>query len=141
MTRTARATRPAPARVARLVRAEFLTLKERDYVVAARSLGATDKRIIFRHILPNVLPLAFLYMTFRVTAAILVEAALSFLGFGDPNNLSWGGMLYNLWISGKIRTAWWWFAPPAVCIVLLVSALVFVSRAYEEVANPRLRKR
>ncbi|MDA3790909.1 MAG: hypothetical protein PF503_20740 [Desulfobacula sp.] len=50
-------------------------------------------------------------------------------------------MLYNLWISGKIRTAWWWFATPSICIILLVSALVFISRAYEEVANPRLKQR
>ena len=75
---------------------------------------------------------------FGVPAIVL---GASFLGFGDPDQLSWGSMLYELWISGQIRTAWWWFAWPSVAIVLLVSALVFVSRAYEEIANPRLRQR
>ena len=91
--------------------------------------------------MPNILPLLLLYTGFNVAWSVLSEAGASFLGFGDPNNISWGGMLYNLWNSGNIRTAWWWFAPPAICIILLVSALVFVSRAYEEVANPRLINR
>jgi peptide/nickel transport system permease protein len=126
---------------ARVIRAQTLAIKQRQFILAAKARGCNNLRIIYGHIMPNILPLLLLYTAFNIAWSVLAEAGASFLGFGDPNNLSWGGMLYNLWISGKVRTAWWWFAPPAVCIVLLVSALVFVSRAYEEVANPRLKKR
>ena len=126
---------------ARVIRAQTMAIKQRQFILAAKARGCNDLRIIYGHIMPNILPLLLLYTAFNIAWSVLAEAGASFLGFGDPNNLSWGGMLYNLWISGKIRTAWWWFAPPAVCIVLLVSALVFVSRAYEEVANPRLKQR
>ncbi len=126
---------------ARVIRAQTLAIKQRQFILAAKARGCTDFRIIYGHIMPNILPLLLLYTAFNIAWSVLAEAGASFLGFGDPENLSWGGILYNLWISGKIRTAWWWFAPPAVCIVLLVSALVFISRAYEEVANPRLKNR
>lgn len=126
---------------ARVIRAQTLAIKQRQFILAARARGCSHARILYGHIMPNILPLLLLYTAFNIAWSVLAEAGASFLGFGDPNNLSWGGMLYSLWISGKIRTAWWWFAPPAVCIVLLVSALVFVSRAYEEVANPRLKQR
>lgn len=126
---------------ARVIRAQTLAISQRQFILAARARGAGNLRIIYRHILPNILPLLLLYTAFNIAWSVLAEAGASFLGFGDPSNLSWGGMLYELWISGKIRTAWWWFAWPSVCIILLVSALVFISRAYEEVANPRLRQR
>lgn len=126
---------------ARVVRAQTLAIRQRQFILAARARGASDLRIIYRHIMPNILPLLLLYTAFNIAWSVMAEAGASFLGFSDPNNLSWGGMLYNLWISGKIRTAWWWFAWPSICIILLVSALVFISRAYEEVANPRLKQR
>ncbi len=126
---------------ARVVRAQALSICQRQFILVARARGCSDMRIIYLHIMPNILPLLLLYTAFNIAWAVLAEAGASFLGFSDPNNLSWGGMLYNLWISGKIRSAWWWFAWPSICIVLFVSALVFVSRAYEEVANPRLRGR
>ncbi len=126
---------------ARVVRAQTLALKERQFVAAARIRGCGPARIIYRHIMPNILPLLLLYTAFNIAWSVIAEAGASFLGFGDPNQLSWGGMLYELWISGKSRVAWWWFALPSIAIVLLVSALVFVSRAYEEVANPRLKER
>lgn len=126
---------------ARVIRAQTLAIKQRQFILAAKARGCSNFRIIYGHIMPNIMPLLLLYTAFNIAWSVLAEAGASFLGFGDPDNLSWGGMLYNLWISGKIRTAWWWFAPPAICIVLLVSALVFVSRAYEEAANPRLKQR
>jgi peptide/nickel transport system permease protein len=126
---------------ARVIRAQTLAIKQRQFILAGKARGCSDLRIIYGHIMPNIMPLLLLYTAFNIAWSVLAEAGASFLGFGDPDNLSWGGMLYNLWISGKVRTAWWWFAPPAVCIVLLVSALVFVSRAYEEEANPRLKQR
>jgi len=126
---------------ARVIRAQTLAIRQRQFIQAAKARGCSDFRIIYSHILPNILPLLLLYTAFNIAWSVLAEASASFLGFSDPNNLSWGGMLYELWISGKIRTAWWWFAWPSICIVLLVSALVFISRAYEEVANPRLKQR
>ncbi len=126
---------------ARVIRAQVLSIRQRQYIQAAKARGCSDLRIIFGHIMPNILPLLLLYTAFNIAWSVLAEAGASFLGFSDPNNITWGGMLYNLWISGKIRTAWWWFASPSICIILFVSALVFISRAYEEVANPRLKQR
>ena len=126
---------------ARVIRAQTISIKQRQFITAARARGASNLRIIYRHILPNVLPLLLLYAAFNIAWSIITEASASFLGFGDGETISWGGMLYELWLSGKTRVAWWWFAAPSVCIVLLVTSLVFVSRAYEEVANPRLKKR
>lgn len=126
---------------ARVIRAQTISIKQRQFIAAARARGCSDFRIIYRHILPNVLPLLLLYAAFNIAWSIITEASASFLGFGDGETISWGGMLYELWLSGKTRVAWWWFTAPSLCIVLLVTSLVFVSRAYEEVANPRLRKR
>jgi peptide/nickel transport system permease protein len=126
---------------ARVIRAQTISIKQRQFIAAAKARGCSDLRIIYRHILPNVLPLLLLYAAFNIAWSIITEASASFLGFGDGETISWGGMLYELWLSGKTRVAWWWFATPSICIVLLVTSLVFVSRAYEEVANPRLRKR
>ncbi len=126
---------------ARVIRAQTIAIKQRQFIAMAKARGCSDFRIIYRHILPNVLPLLLLYAAFNIAWSIITEASASFLGFGDGETISWGGMLYELWLSGKTRVAWWWFAAPSVCIILLVTSLVFVSRAYEEVANPRLRKR
>ncbi|MDP6792052.1 MAG: ABC transporter permease [Arenicellales bacterium] len=126
---------------ARVIRAQTISIKQRQFITAARARGCSDLRIIYKHILPNVLPLLLLYAAFNIAWSIITEASASFLGFGDADTISWGGMLYELWLSGKTRVAWWWFAAPSLCIVILVTSLVFVSRAYEEIANPRLRKR
>jgi peptide/nickel transport system permease protein len=126
--------------VSRVIRSQTLSLKHRPFIEASRVAGASHLRIIFRHIMPNVLPLAFLYMTFRVTAAILVEAALSFLGFGDPSQVSWGMMLQWVWKSGHMFQAPYWLIPPGVCISLLTLAFYLLGRAMDEVLDPRLRK-
>lgn len=126
---------------ARVIRAQTLAIKQRQYITFARARGAGHLRIIYRHILPNLLPLLLLYTSFNIAWAIVTEASASFLGFGDAGAYTWGVILQDLWVSGHMRTAWWWFAWPAVAIVLLVSALVFVSRAYEVIANPRLQER
>jgi len=126
---------------ARVIRAQTISIKQRQFIAAAKARGCSDFRIIYRHILPNVLPLLLLYAAFNIAWSIITEASASFLGFGDGETISWGGMLYELFLSGKTRVAWWWFAAPSICIVLLVISLVLISRAYEEVANPRLRKR
>lgn len=126
--------------VARVIRSQTLTLKRRPFIDMARVAGASHVRIIFRHILPNVLPMALLYMTFRVTAAIIVEAALSFLGFGDPNTVSWGMMLQWVWKTGHMFQAPYWLLPPGICISLITLSFYMMGRAMEEVLDPRLRK-
>ncbi len=126
--------------VARVIRAEVLSLKERPFVDSARVTGASNVRIMFRHISPNVAPLAFLYMTFSVSGAILTEAALSFIGLGDVNTISWGIMLQDV-SQSKALEAWWWLLPPGVAITLISLAFFLVGRAFDEIVNPRLRKR
>jgi len=126
--------------VSRIIRAQTLTLKNRPFIEAAKVAGATHLRIIFRHIMPNVLPLSFLYMTFRVTSAILVEAALAFLGFGDPSQVSWGMMLQWVWKTGHMFQAPYWLLPPGICISLLTLSFYMLGRAMDEVLDPRLRK-
>jgi peptide/nickel transport system permease protein len=96
-------------------------------------------QILFRHITPNVLPLSFLYMAIGVQTGVMLEAALSFLGFGDPNVLSWGIMLNAAFQAGAMRSAWWWVVPPGVALSLFVIAVFMITRAYEERLNPRLR--
>jgi len=126
--------------VSRIIRSQTLSLKSRPFIEASKVAGASNLRIIFRHIMPNVLPLAFLYMTFRVTSAILVEAALSFLGFGDPSQVSWGMMLQWVWKSGHMFQAPYWMIPPGLCISLLTLSFYMLGRAMDEVLDPRLRK-
>lgn len=126
--------------VSRVIRAQTLTLKHRPFIEAARVAGASHIRIIFRHILPNVLPLALLYMTFRVTSAIIIEAALAFLGFGDPGTVSWGMMLQWVWKTGHMFQAPYWLLPPGICISLITMAFYMIGRAADDVLDPRLRK-
>jgi len=108
---------------ARVIRAQTISIKQRQFIAAAKARGCSDFRIIYRHILPNVLPLLLLYAAFNIAWSIITEASASFLGFGDGETISWGGMLYELFLSGKTRVAWWWFAAPSICIVLLVISL------------------
>ena len=126
--------------VSRVIRAQTLSLKHRPFIESARVAGASHIRIIFRHIMPNVLPLAFLYMTFRVTSAIIIEAALAFLGFGDPSTVSWGMMLQWVWKTGHMFKAPYWLLPPGICISLITLSFYMLGRAMDEVLDPRLRK-
>ncbi|MFO7783658.1 MAG: ABC transporter permease [Desulfatiglandales bacterium] len=126
--------------VSRVIRSQTLSLKQRPFIEAARVAGAGHLRIIFRHIMPNVLPLSFLYMTFRVTSAITIEAALAFLGFGDPGTVSWGMMLQWVWKTGHMFQAPYWLLPPGICISLITLSFYMVGRAMDEVLDPRLRK-
>jgi peptide/nickel transport system permease protein len=125
---------------ARVIRSQVLTIKQRPFILAAKAAGASDLRIMYRHITPNVLPLVYLYLAFGVAWGVMTEASLSFLGFGDPSTISWGMMLYTAFKSGAIREAWWWVIPPGVAISMLVVSSFLVTRAYEEVLNPRLSK-
>jgi len=110
--------------VSRVIRSQTLSLRHRPFIEAARVAGASHLRIIFRHIMPNVLPLSFLYMTFQVTSAIIIEAALAFLGFGDPSTVSWGMMLQWVWKTGHMFKAPYWLLPPGICISLITLSFI-----------------
>jgi peptide/nickel transport system permease protein len=129
------------AGIARVIRSVTLSLKERAFVDAARVAGASESRIIFVHIAPNVLGYTFLYMTFNISGAIVTEAILAFLGFGDVNSVTWGMMLQFLQISGHTLNAPWWLLPPGLAISLLSLSFYLIGRAFDEVVNPRLRRR
>jgi len=125
----------------RIVRAQVLTLRERAFVERARALGAKDTYIIRTHILPNTLPLIFANTVLIVAVAILSEAALAFLGLGDPTQISWGTMLENAFSSGAPSAgAWWYVIPPGLAITILVLAVSLLGFLFEEYINPRLRE-
>jgi len=124
----------------RFVRAEFLSLRERDFAQAAKALGVTDRRIIFRHILPNALAPVFVTATLDVATAILVEAGLSFLGFGvQPPAPSWG----NILTEGRtyIFDAWWLTVFPGLAILITVLSFNLLGEGLRDALDPRLRGR
>ena len=125
----------------RVIRSQVLTIKQRTFIEAARISGAGHLRIIFKHIVPQIVPITMVYTALTMGFAILTEASLSFLGYGDPFLQSWGKMLYMAYVAQAVYIAWWWVLPPGIAIILLVASAYFISRAYEEVANPRLRMR
>ena len=127
--------------VARLVRSQVLSISKRPFIKAARVSGAGNIRIMFKYILPNVIPIILLEMAFMVNWAIMAEASIAFLGFGDPNKQSWGQILHYSFVTGNSRNAWWWMGPPGLAIVLLLLSIFFLARALEEVVDPRLRRR
>lgn len=126
---------------ARIVRAEVMSLRQRQFVAAARTTGASDADILYREIAPNVMPLAVTSITFALAWAIITEASIGFLGFGDPNVFSWGSIIYDAYASQMMYRAPWWVVPPGVAIMVLVTSVYFMGRAYEEVINPRLQER
>ena len=125
---------------ARVIRAQTLTLMQRSHVKGARAIGASDLRIMVVHVAPGVLPLTFSYVALGAGWSIIAETSVSFLGYGDPNAISWGKMLNDVFVNGQIGNAWWWSGPPGVMIVVLVLSIFLLLRAYEGDLNPRLRK-
>ena len=122
--------------IARLVRGEFLSLKERDFVEAARAIGCSDIRIIFRHILPNALPPVIVAGTLGMAGAILTESALSFLGLGvQPPMPSWGNMLMDS--QSYLLDAPWMAVIPGLVIIIAVLSLYFVGEGLREGLNPK----
>jgi peptide/nickel transport system permease protein len=125
--------------VARLVRAEFLSLREREFVMAARALGASDARLIWRHLLPNALAPVMVSATLGVAGAILTESALSFLGLGvQPPTPSWG----NILTAGKdnIEIAWWLSLFPGLAILVTVMSYNLLGEGVREAIDPRLKE-
>ncbi|WP_290784033.1 ABC transporter permease [Halomonas sp.] len=124
--------------VARLVRAEFMSLRNREYVEAARLVGQTNTTIILRQILPNTLSPIIVLASLMVATAILLESALSFLGLGDPNVMSWGYMIGAA--RTVIRQAWWLSFFPGLAILLTVLALNLVGEGLDDALNPKLSR-
>lgn len=124
---------------ARLTRAEFLRIRELEYVTAARSIGAGNSRIIWKVILPNALPPLIVSAALTVGVAILFEAGLSFLGLGDPNTISWGQMIGQN--RNFLLEAWWPVAIPGLAIFFTVFAVSLVGDGLNDAFNPKLRSR
>ncbi len=120
---------------ARLVRSETLSLRTRDFIMASKSLGASDRRIVFRHLIPNVMSLVIVIATLSIPGVILAEAALSFIGLGDPTVTSWGLVLH----AGQrsLDTAWWIAVEPGIMLFLTVLAFNFLGDGIRDAFDPR----
>lgn len=128
------------AGAARVLRAQTLSVRSRDFVDAARVASESNLRIMLREILPNLLPIIASQFVFGALGAILAEAGLSFLGLGAPDGKSWGSILYFAENAQAITLgAWWWFVPPGLCIAILGAALALINFSIDERINPRLR--
>lgn len=125
-----------------IIKSQALTVKVRTYIEAARVAGGSNFHLIFKHIIPNLLPLSFLYMMFTVTSAIFSEAVLSYFGLLSIR-MSWGLMIHTTEYSGYLLdiAKWWLIFPASLSITALCAAFYLVGRALDEIVNPRLRKR
>jgi peptide/nickel transport system permease protein len=124
---------------ARLVRSQVLSIKERQFVLRARAIGAGNLRIILRHVFPQVLPIILAEAVLSISGAIISESSLSFLGLGDPTLISWGMMLNFAFERAISRMAWWFLLPPGFAIVWVSVGLVLMGSTLEEIVNPRLK--
>jgi peptide/nickel transport system permease protein len=127
---------------ARVLRAQTLSLRNRDYIVAARALGERTWRIMFVEMLPALLPIILSEFLFTTVFAIVTQASLAFLGLTDVSSWNWGTMLY--WAQNDqafTLGAWWWYVPPGLCIALLGMGLGLINFGIDELINPRLRSR
>jgi peptide/nickel transport system permease protein len=128
--------------LSRTIRSQVLSLRESAFVESAIASGASKPYIMFRHLVPNIAPIALASLVLGVPAGILAEAGLSFLGFGDPRVPTWGKMLNYAFGHGAFENfAWWWAIPPGIAITLICLAFVFMGFAIDEIVNPKLRRR
>ena len=127
--------------IAKVSRSMSLQIKTRGYVEAASMMGQKDSKMIFKHILPQLLPYAFASVAISVPAAITTEAGLSFLGLGDPSFPTWGQILHDANTFGAAaRGLWWWIVPPGVMIAITGLAFVFIGNALDSIINPKLKR-
>ena len=130
------------AGTARVVRAQTLSVKERQFVERTVSIGAGNIHIMIRHVLPNVFPLIFANTVLIAAVAITSETTLSFLGLGDTTRASLGMMLHYAFESGAASSgAWWYYLPPGLCVVLVVLSFALMGYAFDEIMNPKLKER
>ena len=127
--------------IAKVSRSMALQIKTRGYVEASKMMGQKNSKIIFKHILPQLLPYAFASIAISVPAAITTEAGLSFLGLGDPSFPTWGQILHDANTHGAAaRGLWWWIVPPGLMIAITGLAFVFLGNALDVIVNPRLKR-
>ena len=127
--------------IAKISRSMSLQIKTRQYVEAARIMGQKDSKIIFKHIIPQLLPYAFASIAISVPAAITTEAGLSFLGLGDPTFPTWGQILHDANTYGAAAQGfWWWIIPPGLLIAITGLAFVFIGNALDAIVNPKLKR-
>lgn len=127
--------------VAKVSRSMALQIKTRGYVEASKIMGQKNSKVIFKHILPQLLPYAFASIAISVPAAITTEAGLSFLGLGDPTFPTWGQILHDANDHGAAaRGLWWWIVPPGVMIAITGLAFVFIGNALDAIVNPKLKR-
>ncbi|ASI99501.1 ABC transporter permease [Thermococcus celer] len=127
--------------IARISRSMALQIKEQTYIEAAKALGAGNGRIIFKHILPQLLPYAFAVIALSVPGAVIAEASLSFLGIGDPTAVTWGQILNAAQAqSATTKGYWWWVLPPGLGIAVVGLTFVLIGTALDKILNPRLRR-
>ena len=127
--------------VAKVSRSMALQIKTRQFVDAAKAMGQSDSRIIFRHIIPQIMPYALASIAISVPAAITTEAGLSFLGLGDPSYPTWGQILHDAQTHGAAaRGLWWWIIPPGMMVAITGLAFVFIGNSLESAVNPKLRR-
>jgi peptide/nickel transport system permease protein len=125
---------------ARVLRAQTLSVRNREYVLAAKAGGERAWRIVLLEILPNELAIIVSQFIFAMIFAILTQTGLAFLGLADPNQMTWGNMLYYAQNDEALSTgAWWWFVPPGLCIALFGMGLALINFGLDEILNPRLR--
>jgi peptide/nickel transport system permease protein len=130
------------ASTARVVRSQTLSVESQPYIERAWALGAGHRHVIFKHVLPAVMPLVMANTTLTIGVAIITESTLAFLGLSDPTKASWGTMLELATSSGAATAGYWWFVlSPGIAIVLVVLAFTLVGRAFEAVINPTLKGR
>jgi len=129
--------------LSRMIRSQTLSIREMAFIECATASGASNSYIMTRHVIPNILPIALADMVLSIPGAIILEAALSFIGFGDPSTPTWGREFNLAWSegSGFSQFIWWWVVPPGIAITALCLAFVFISHAIDEIVNPRLRRR
>ena len=127
--------------IARVARSMALQIKEQTYIEAAKALGAGNSRIIFKHILPQLLPYAFAVIALSVPGAVIAEASLSFLGIGDPTAVTWGQILNAAQNqAATTKGYWWWVIPPGLGIAVVGLTFVLIGTALDKILNPRLRR-
>ena len=127
--------------IAKVSRSMSLQIKTKQYIEASKIMGQKDSKIIFKHIIPQLLPYAFASIAISVPAAITTEAGLSFLGLGDPTYPTWGQILHDANVFGAAaRGLWWWIVPPGVMIAITGLAFVFIGNALDAIVNPKLKR-
>jgi peptide/nickel transport system permease protein len=119
-----------------------LQIKEETFIEASKAAGASNLRIIFKHMVPLLVPYSFASMALFIPGAIVYEASISLLGLGDATIVTWGQILSDAYNSGAILSGiWWWVVPPGLCIALMGMAFAFIGFAADKILHPKLRTR